>query len=194
MKILGLVFFIFSLGGSDLRAQENCYSNIEFEVGDTATYKQRLFPLFSCDSLKSLTIKITSNKGWVVFPSVQGIDSRVRYSTKTKLGSVPEELGYLKRLEYLDLSDLGISHLPVSLVNLSNLKSLDMSFNRINVSRDIEKILFLSNLKTLKIYGCDFNEDDLLRIKRNRPDIRVLYSMDHLVQEAKDKQKVKDSK
>ncbi len=193
MKIICLVFFFFFPGFSDLFAQEKCKSNIEFEVDDTATYRQRLIPLFRCDSLKSLTIKITSNKGWVVFPSVQGIDSRVKYTTNTKLGSVPEELGYLKHLEYLDLSDLGISQLPVSLVNLSNLKTLNMSFNRIAISGDIEKILSLSSLKTLKIYGCDFNEDDLLRIKTNRPDIRVLYTMDDLVQESKEKQQLKDS-
>lgn len=193
MKILYLAFFIFSLGSSDLCAQEKCNSNIEFEVGDTATYRQRLLPLFSCDSLKSLTIKISSNKGWVVFPSVQGINSRVKYTNNTKLGFLPEELGSLKHLEYLDLSNLGISQLPVSLVNLSNLKTLNMSFNRIAISGDIEKILSLSSLKTLKIYGCDFNEDDLLRIKTNRPDIRVLYTMDDLVQESKEKQQLKDS-
>jgi len=159
----------------------NCDENTLFEVGDTQTYTERLKIILKCDSLVSLTIQITSNKGWVVFSHIQGIsDHSCSYSYDTKLGSLPDDFANLKHLQNLDLSYLGIDNLPNSLFKLQNLKSLDISFNKIQLSKELDKILSLENLELLKIYGCDFSNDDLERILRKKPDLKVLYTEKHL--------------
>jgi hypothetical protein len=180
MRVLTLCLgFITLLKVDSILAQGFCHPQVEFEVGDTTTYRDRLLPVFKCNIIKSLTIKITSNKGWIVFSHVQGFDFGVKYSTKTKLGFLPEELGIAKELELLDVSDLGISRLPKNLSKLSKLKSLDISFNRINLSDELKKILLLDRLKVIKIYGCNFTLDDLTEIKLQRPDLKVLHSEEH---------------
>lgn len=147
--------------------------------------------MLGCEELNNLTIRITSNKGWVVFSSIQGIDQGIKYSTKTKLGILPEELCLAKNLEDLDVSDLGISQLPEIISNLSKLRLLDISFNRIDVAKEVEKILSMRNLEVLKIYGCNFTEHDFTKINNAIPNLKILFSQEHLLDEAKSKAKDK---
>lgn len=187
--ILMLSISAFVLYFSDIRAEANCDSTIIFDVGDTSTYKNRLRLLLECKELKDLTIRIMANKGWVVFPAIQGVDQGFRYSTKIKLGFLPEEICNAKELESLDVSDLGLSKLPQNLSNLSSLELLDISFNRIEIADELTKIFSLENLKVLKIYGCNFTEAVLTEIKTQRPNLRILFSQEHLIEDAKSKRK-----
>lgn len=181
-----LICFITLLGSSKCSfAQTECKPTEEFEVGDTATYKFRLLPILKCETLKKLAIRITENRGWVVFSSLQGIDQGFRYSNKVKLGFLSEDIAIAKNLESLEISELGIDQLPNGIINLSNLEVLDISFNRLDIAKELPKILSLSNLKTLKMYGSKFSETELYEIKNKLPQIKILYSPDHLLEESK---------
>ncbi len=183
---LTLSCFIFLvLNNKIVVAQTECKATEVFEVGDTVTYKFRLLPILKCETLKNLTIQITQNKGWVVLSSIGGKDYGFKYSAKVKLGSVTEELGIARNLESLELSDLGIDHLPASMFELVNLQSLDISFNKLDISIELSKITSLRNLKLLKIYGCIFNENDLETIRKLLPGVTILYSQNHLIEELK---------
>ncbi|MCE2996946.1 MAG: hypothetical protein ACK5RG_10095 [Cyclobacteriaceae bacterium] len=185
-----LTCFVFVISSNKIVfAQTECKATEVFEVGDTATYKSRLMPILKCEALKNLTIQITQNKGWVVFSSVQGNDFGFRYSAKLNLVALLEDLGIAKNLESLEVSDLGIDYLPESMVDLVNLQSLDIGFNKLNVSKELPKINSLSNLKVLKIYGCIFTEDDLETIRKQLPNVTILYSQNHLIEEFKARNK-----
>lgn len=162
----------------------DCEPGIIFEVGDTKTFAGRIMEVLKCENLSALTIQITSNKGWVVFSNIQGVsDHTGSYSYNTKLGSLPDEFGGLQKLESLQLSYLGIEGLPDSISQLKHLKSLDISFNPIHLSQELDKILKLNNLEYLKIYGCIFKNQDLETIRTVRPDLKILYSEKHMLEE-----------
>jgi hypothetical protein len=194
-SILFLILFnclIILLTKNYAYAQSNCKTDEFFELGDTSTYKERLYPLLKCEILRSLTITVTENKGWVVFSSIQGTDQGIKYSTRIKLGNLPEELTLARNLESLDVSDLGLDQLPQNFAGFSKLKVLDISFNRISISKELKNIVSIDSLEVLKIYGCNFSAADLKEMSRHRPKLKIFYTQEHLLKDYREK-RLKDN-
>ncbi|MEM6841542.1 MAG: hypothetical protein AAF632_04905 [Bacteroidota bacterium] len=84
-----------------------------------------------------LTISLKANNQWIVFGSPPKIDSvpleveEFTYSIKHEVDSLPEGIGDLDSLQSLKVEFLGLSSLPNSIVHLSKLKELDISFNKL---------------------------------------------------------------
>ena len=66
-----------------------------------------------------------------------------------------------------------------------------MGFNNIIIENETANLDKLLNLEILKIYGCVFNENDLARLKQNKPNLKIYYSERDLIQEIKEKTKQK---
>lgn len=81
---------------------------------------------------------------------------------------IPEEIGNMKKLVFLDLSFNKISCLPESFAKLKNLESLDLSFNyEINISDEKRKFYDMRSLKYLSIMGTRFDSSDLVDLRRH---------------------------
>lgn len=163
------------------------------DLKDPEAFRQQLDEAFQHTSLKSLTIQLKANHGWVVFAKFPGrpdIENAPSYELKYVLGSLPESLGALKRLELLKVSFLGLESLPESIVHLTALHELDISFNKLDFSKELQKLMKLKQLKLLKAYGCGVTEEEVKALKNVNPNLKVLFTGHHLSDEyipAKDK-------
>ncbi|KAI6681287.1 hypothetical protein NL676_035168 [Syzygium grande] len=96
----------------------------------------------------------------------------------TKLMMLPDSIGMLKRLAELDISETGITELPITIVNLESLKVLKMNYSR--MQKLPEAIGMLEKLE--EIYGKDCTllemiPSDIARL----PVLKILKLTDTLV-------------
>ena len=176
-----------------MTVSENCNTEVTLEIQENLNLAEAFDSLRKCEQMTHLVIQISENKkGWVVFSNIQGVtDSQSAYSYHSSISELPKELGTLVQLTSLDISYLGITTLPESIAMLVNLKSLNMGFNNIIIENETANLDKLLNLEILKIYGCVFNENDLARLKQNKPNLKIYYSERDLIQEIKEKTKQK---
>lgn len=89
--------------------------------------------------------------------------------------NLPEEIGQLKKLEDLDLSNTSIESLPKAIFELQNLKILYLSYNR--ELKELPKGFFKSmqHLEELHIVGCGFSADTVYEIRKKMKTTRVVY-------------------
>ena len=165
----------------------DCASSVAIEIQHETIISDCLKSLSICMEMKELTIEIKENKKkWVVFSHFPGVSNyQCSYSFTKTIASLPDHFEDFDSVESLDVSYLGIISLPESLKKMIRLESLNISFNKISISNEEEKLLSLPNLKTLKVYGCDFSEAILNGIRKQRPDLKILYTEDDLLQDMK---------
>jgi Leucine-rich repeat (LRR) protein len=87
-----------------------------------------------------------------------------------------KEIGNLKNLESLELSENPLKILPNTIGNLSNLQLLDISYTQIEtLPKSIEN---LKNLKTLNVKGTKITENELKELKKKLPNTRIYNGQD----------------
>lgn len=78
----------------------------------------------------------------------------------------PEELTELTTLQNLGLVRLDLNKLPENFGILQNLDSLNLTINKPAISREIDKLKELKNLKYLGLFGNKANTVDIKELKR----------------------------
>ena len=91
-----------------------------------------------------------------------------------------KDIGNLKNLKVLSLSTLNLKQLPSSITQLKNLEDLDIGFNnKLNWAEVIPKLGELPNLKIIRLYGLQVNQETLGRLKKIKPDLKIRFTLDH---------------
>jgi Leucine-rich repeat (LRR) protein len=87
-------------------------------------------------------------------------------------GAIPAEIGNLKNLIHLDLSDNRMTGLPAEIGKLQKLETLDLSNNQLT-GLPLE-LGNLSNLQTLDLRGNPYSSYDLNLIRARLPETTIL--------------------
>ena len=164
----------------ELKANHNSMPNTDtliVELEPTDDFQKRLHEVFQHKYLKNLIINLDANKGWLLFPTgPKQLGTEPVYELSHEVGSLPNELAGMDSLERFSISFLGLSDLPESLTKLISLKELNISFNKIDFDKEIEKLIKLDQLEVLIVYGCGMREEHLLRLRAHNPKLEVLYN------------------
>lgn len=123
--------------------------------------------------VNSLTILRTKEtKTWTVHPPLSWYETR---ELKEPFFTLPASIGELHALRSLHLANLDIRGLPESIVKLKNLQFLDISMNKLELTKELPKLSKLPNLKTLRVLGNHFDPNKMQEFQRQNPTIEVVY-------------------
>lgn len=117
----------------------------------------------------ALTIT-TSDSEWSIYPPCSGMKSLFENSPFNKL---PSSIADLANLESLILVGLNLSELPNEFSELEKLRYLDLSFNKLNITNELEKFEYIS-LDTLVITGNSYDTSKLESWKARNPTTSVV--------------------
>jgi Leucine-rich repeat (LRR) protein len=122
--------------------------------------------------VKELEILMESTDGWTIYPPLSAID---KWIDEPPFRSIPSELLYLNGLEKLTLHGLNIQRLPEGLDKLENLKYLDLSMNKLTISKEIPKLKKIKKLKYLQLFGNRINKLEIEEWRKDSPNIKIEY-------------------
>lgn len=102
--------------------------------------------------------------------------SKLEYLTLWNLGlsELPEDFGNLVNLKNFGASENNINHIPESFGNLKKLTQLDLRYNNIKTFPDSISNL-ADNLYEFKIFGNNYSDEELERLKKLLPKTRIIY-------------------
>ncbi|WP_437369310.1 hypothetical protein [Maribacter litoralis] len=121
---------------------------------------------------KRLEIYVDSLEGWTIYPPLSAMD---QYIDEPPFRTIPLELLKLEGLEQLTLYDLDIKTLPEDLYRLQNLEYLDLSMNKLTVSKEIAKLNKLRKLKCVELFGNRINKLELEKWRKENPNLQIRY-------------------
>lgn len=117
--------------------------------------------------VKSLSIGNQSDTGWVAYPPLL-----VRIE-QPPFQQVPDELTELSDLKTLRLVGLDLNRLPDKFERLQKLDTLDLFFNKLTISDELEKLKKLENLTYLDIRGNKVDTADIRALKESNPHLTL---------------------
>lgn len=140
-----------------------------FEVDQDSDYDKQLIELFQTTDLEKLKIVIPENSDG--FSIMTRINHKHNYESPSvffdyKIEQLPEELGDLSELKYLDIRHLGLTSLPAGITKLEKLEYLDISYNLINITDELDKLKTLKNLKTIKLYFNPVSSEEIYNLEQ----------------------------
>jgi hypothetical protein len=130
--------------------------------------------------IKVLTI-INFN-GWSGISYI-GDEVKLFKEESPEINKLPAAILKLSKLEALNLRALGLQTLPTGMDKLSHLEVLDISFNKLDLEKEVAVLSAITNLKVLKIYGMRTTLDMLSKLLKINPDLKVLHTSQHLKEE-----------
>jgi Leucine-rich repeat (LRR) protein len=181
MRLIQILTLICVIAGC---ATENSQSKLFHDLVDKkeATIVLRAYGLDSIPAeigllkdVESLTISLDSLNGWKVYPFVSAFDNRI---DSPPFKFLPKELATLAKLKRLVLYDLNISQLPDNFGDLENLEYLDLSMNKLTVSKEIDKLKKLKNLKYLGLFGNRIDTVVIQHWKAEHPRLQIDYQIE----------------
>ncbi|MEM1002664.1 MAG: hypothetical protein AAGH46_08445 [Bacteroidota bacterium] len=144
-------------------------------------FKAELLNLAEAE-ITNLTIQISDNLNtWYSYSRLplKGLEAsydQPNFRIKKPIDCLPK-IKNLVHVETLDISFLGLKKLPKGIRKLKNLKSLDISFNYIDLQKEIETIRKLPKLEELVIFGLLVNKEIINKLT-NEGKTEVLYSQE----------------
>ncbi len=111
--------------------------------------------------------------GHTIYPPL-GTSAQPTYSTYPALDErLPDEITTLTNLTYLGLVRLNLTALPDDFGKLTGLDTLDLSFNRLKISKEIEKLKQFKDLKFLGLMGNLVDSTDIVQLKKDNPNLKI---------------------
>ena len=124
--------------------------------------------------VESLTISLDSLKGWKIYPPGSSSFFDMRIDTPP-FKTMPNEVASLRKLKRLIIYDLNISKLPDNLGDLGDLEYLDLSMNKLTISKEMVKLRKLKNLKYLGLFGNRIDTVMIQNWKAEHPMLQIDY-------------------
>ena len=122
-------------------------------------------------NVKSLYITKDSMSGWSIYPPPSELQQLTEIPPFRQL---PNELGELTNLQNLGLVGLDLKELPDNFGQLQNLDSLNLIMNKLTISKEINKLKELKNLKYLALFGNKVDTTDINELKKANPNLVIL--------------------
>ncbi|MGB3587473.1 MAG: hypothetical protein WBA23_13080, partial [Tunicatimonas sp.] len=86
----------------------------------------------------------------------------------------------------LKIAFLGLDYLPESIIFITTLQKLDVSFNKLaDPQAEVEKLKKMNSLKQLEIYGCGFSLQQIQSLQSINPNLNINYTKKHLTERSK---------
>lgn len=145
--------------------------------------------------LKNLTIQIYDNLNtWYSYGRIPWQSEEEKnmpsFRIKHPVDSLPW-LGGMPNLESLTLKFLGLQYLPKEIDELKNLKNLDISFNFIKISDELDQLKALENLEELIVFGLRLTKSDREELTDANHRLNILYTQEQDIELAKKRRKEK---
>lgn len=129
--------------------------------------------LWTNETITELTIQKTRPKNeWSTRPPIswyEHLDFAPPYWV------LSDKIGQLTELKSLILFEMDIQSLPDSIVELQKLEVLNLSFNKLEVSNELDKLKQLKSLQQLILYGNHYVESEMQVYKNMFPDLIIEY-------------------
>ncbi len=126
--------------------------------------------------VKDLTIRLDKPEGsWSTYPPISWYETR---ELKKPFRHLPESVGELKNLRSLTLTNLDIHTLPESIANLTSLNKLNLSMNKLDLTKELPKLGSLTNLKSLNVIGNHYDPLVMQSYMEANPQIDVNYKVE----------------
>lgn len=177
MRLLPVILAVI-VAGCATSSPENFYTEFEGQEEVTIvldTYGLEALPegiaaLYTTTSLR--VFPETFANEWRVYPPQSVLVTRDRDFTPP-FHLLPPSITELENLQELAISKLNIHTLPENFGNLRNLRYLDISFNKLNISQELPKLKSLPNLKKLLLFGNEVDTVELNNWKTENPELVV---------------------
>jgi hypothetical protein len=121
-------------------------------------------------SARNLFITKDSMNGWTIYPPLSTLEQQPKIPPFREL---PDEITELTQLKALSLIGLDIEQLPPHFERLENLDSLNLSMNKLTISKELEKLKRLKNLKYLGIVGNRIETADIQQLREHNRDLVI---------------------
>lgn len=176
--ILGLLLLNYDMTAQDFEKVIIANSAEELtEQLENVTNKEQVTRLF---------ILVKDNiRSWQVIPiwnSMYQYDNQP-HNYDNPITDLPVVIEQFKNLEYLDVSNLGLSGLGTSISKLKKLETLNISHNAITLEKEIDKFRELTQLKTVIAFGCDVSDYSVVLLKDQEKPVRLVYRISEFLSE-----------
>lgn len=181
MKFIYLILIIISVPLTSFSQTETT-----FIVDRDTNYRDLLEEIFENRQLEKLKIVVPENyDGYFILSKInyQYDYSGISVPFDFKVVKLSESLGNLKNLKELDVNHIGLEQLPSSITKLSALEKLDISFNLLSITNEIDKLRQLENLKSIKIYGNPLTRQEIVMLESLNLPEGIYYTMEDLANE-----------
>lgn len=137
------------------------------------------------DKLNCIKISLKKNHNTWIMYSDNGLGQQECYYELRDSIDVFPRIKNVEFIEHLDISMLGIKSLPEFISNCSNLNSLDISFNSLDIEKQVQNIKKIKKLETLSIYGYEISPELLKTLEQMNNGVKVYHSKEQYMQNFK---------
>ena len=182
MRLIATILVLLLLN-YDMTAQE--FDQVII-VNSAEELAEQLENVTNKEEVTRLFILVKDNiRSWQVVPIWNG---RYQYDNQphnydNPIAELPVVIEQFKNLQYLDVSNLGLSGLGTSISKLKKLETLNISYNTINLEKEINKLRELTLLKTLVAFGCDVSEYSVTLLKDQEQPVQLVYRISEYLSE-----------
>lgn len=119
---------------------------------------------------KELVISMNNFDYWTIYPPQSAMEYWINSPPFT---AIPTELLKLSKLEKLTLIGLNIKTLPEGIDQLENLEYLNLSFNKLNITDELPKLIKLPKLNHIVLIGNKVNMNHIKKWRIENPAIHI---------------------
>lgn len=141
--------------------------------------RQQIVEVKNKEAVKKLAIILQRSRDhWYVMPIIGGKYDyeHPTFTIQDPISKLPSEIWQFNNVEFLDISTLGLSSLSDSLLNMTELRTLNISENYLNIEENVPLLLKLSALKTLVAFSCPVSQIAITYLKDAEENIDFLYT------------------
>ena len=125
----------------------------------------------SLKNARTLTI-LKNENAWATYPPKSAWS---KMADSPPFETLPDEIAALSQLEELNIPGLNLKNLPDNFYQLENLQSLNLSMNKLDITKEISKLKQLKKLTNLTIYGNKLDTTQIQTWSRSSPDLNIEY-------------------
>lgn len=120
-------------------------------------------------------LEIVADRKWKVYPPVSFFEIK---EVSPPFKYLPDEITKLNKLTRLRVVDLDLRELPKGFPKLENLEELDLSFNKLQISNEINKLRALPKLRQLNVTGNLVDTVELQNWMKENQNLEIIYKLD----------------